>query len=148
MENDSPNLFGSEPGPVVLAVSDFRGPADEQANDDAAAVEYHTDESADENVAEGDDDDGQQEGPAVDGSAEQRLPAEDKPKDAPKGLPPGRVKLIMKMDPDVSIVAADAVYLLTKATVGTVRTGNGATKSRTPGWGRTTNKYNLNTIPV
>lgn len=145
MENDSPNLFDSEPGSVVLTVSaDCRQPAGEEADDDA--VESRADESADENVV--DDGGGGKEGPAaVDGSAEQRLSAEgsDKPKDAPKGLPPGRVKLIMKMDPDVSIVAADAVYLLTKATVGTprpIRTDNGATRSKILGGGRTTNEYN------
>lgn len=32
-------------------------------------------------------------------------------------LPMARIKNIMKMDPDVSIVSADAVFLVTKATV-------------------------------
>ncbi|XP_050542672.1 DNA polymerase epsilon subunit 4 [Daktulosphaira vitifoliae] len=39
-----------------------------------------------------------------------------KAKDSHKGLPPGRVKLIMKMDPDVNIIAGEAVFLVTKAT--------------------------------
>lgn len=152
MENDSPNLFDSEAGSVALTVSDCHQPADEGANDDA--VEYRTDESADENVVAGDDvdDGGGKEDPSVDRSAEQRLPTEgsDKPKDAPKGLPPGRVKLIMKMDPDVNIVAADAVYLLTKATVGmprSIRTDNGTTRFKILNPGEGELQINITKIP-
>lgn len=39
-------------------------------------------------------------------------------------LPMARIKNIMKMDPDVSVVSGDAVFLVTKATVSTPYTLN------------------------
>lgn len=149
MDNDTPELFDSEPVAVKLTVADGRdgdisnddirdgdisnddiregGPpvnAEDGSNaiDDKSdgmirrenVVEYRTDDD--------DDDDG-----IYDRSAEDtdrpagRVVDGDSSKTTEnvrhKGLPPGRVKLIMKMDPDVNIVAGEAVYLVTKATV-------------------------------
>lgn len=143
MENDSPNLFDSEPSSVKLDFpentvnednilteileeihEDNRRPFvenDSKTTDYIAdeppinTVEYHTDDSDDENSRTADD-------PLVDADPGQSTESrkEESPgaktKDVHKGLPPGRVKLIMKMDPDVNIVAGDAVFLLTKAT--------------------------------
>lgn len=148
MENDSPNLFDSEPMTVQLSVprnpvddvlaeilEDVRGDADGEndiidgtvADGVQNAVEYHTDDDDDDDDDEnqdvndrsvvdqelGDDQPVDQltETEQTDGSPNNRT------KNVHKGLPPGRVKLIMKMDPDVNIVAGDAVYILTKATV-------------------------------
>lgn len=151
MENDSPNLFDSEPMSVRLEFpedavvdqddvladileeireDDHRRPpvventvtnetaadsdVDEPPVDDP---EYHTDDSDDE------DGGGTADDPSADAILDQSTESrkEDSPgaktKDVHKGLPTGRVKLIMKMDPDVNIVAGDAVFLLTKATV-------------------------------
>ncbi|XP_026818784.1 uncharacterized protein LOC113557453 [Rhopalosiphum maidis] len=145
MENDSPNLFDSEPMSVKLTFpentsssnddilteileeihEEDRRPAivenDSQMTDcnvnkpPIGTFEYHTDDSDDENDRTADD-------LLVDVDPDQSTESlkEDSPnvktKDIHKGLPPGRVKLIMKMDPDVNIVAGDAVFLLTKAT--------------------------------
>ncbi|KAF0773133.1 DNA polymerase epsilon subunit 4-like [Aphis craccivora] len=143
MENDSPNLFDSEPISVNLAFPESTGDDDvlteileeireddrkpsviENANQKTDSnvdeppvdnIEYHTDDSDDENDLPADD-------LPVDADLDQstELQKENSPnaktKDIHKGLPPGRVKLIMKMDPDVNIVAGDAVFLLTKAT--------------------------------
>jgi len=142
MENDSPNLFDSEPMSVKLAFpenassnnddilteileeihEEDRTPPivenDSQMTDcnidkpPIGTFEYHTDDS-----------DGENDNLLVDADPDQSTESlkEDSPnvktKDIHKGLPPGRVKLIMKMDPDVNIVAGDAVFLLTKATV-------------------------------
>lgn len=163
MENDSPNLFDSEPVTVQLTVPentahddddrdnvlteilhgvrddgvpDERDTTDEVRNN--AVVEYHTDDDGDGD-GDGDGDEGAWVDENVDlndrSAADQELNDDDdddrpadrltetdkthgtKARDVHKGLPPGRVKLIMKMDPDVNIVAADAVYILTKATV-------------------------------
>lgn len=158
MENDSPNLFDSEPMTVQLTAvpentaddvsaeipeDDVLGDADggndvvdgtqEVRNN---AVDYHTDddgESDDENVDLNDRNStgADQELAGDDGPADQLTetePTDGSPnataKDVHKGLPLGRVKLIMKMDPDVNIVAADAVYILTKATVNHTRYGH------------------------
>lgn len=149
MENDSPNLFDSEPMVVTLDFPKSTIDKDdvlteilEEINDEdrtpapveekavelpthsivdeplVDTVEYHTDESDDEDDPAADDDP-----PAADADPDQSTgsPKEDSPaaktKDVHKGLPPGRVKLIMKMDPDVNIVAGEAVFLVTKATV-------------------------------
>lgn len=163
MENDSPNLFDSEPMSVKLnfpentaddndilaemlveiSEEDRRPPVVEniaEATDSIVdeplvdTVEYHTDDSDDEegHTAEEplvdtveyhtDDSDGEDDPPPdADPDQSTGLQKEDSPgaktKDVHKGLPPGRVKLIMKMDPDVNIVAGEAVFLVTKATV-------------------------------
>jgi len=142
MENDSPNLFDSEPMSVKLnfpentaddilteileEIREDRGPpVVENATESTDSivdeplvdtVEYHTDDSDDEDGHTADD-------PQVDADPDQSTGSrkDDSPgaktKDIHKGLPPGRVKLIMKMDPDVNIVAGEAVFLVTKATV-------------------------------
>lgn len=132
MEDDSPNLFDSEPVPVKLLTTaadpvdsddasaetpDGPGPSGVEIS--AAAVEYRTDESEDENDdRSADGQDGDPDRPADGQDGPDGDPARSKTaKDVHRGLPPGRVKLIMKMDPDVNIVAGDAVFLLTKATV-------------------------------
>lgn len=156
MENDSPNLFDSEPTSVKLTFPKNAGVDEDdilteileeirEDNDDERrppvvenaalttdrdvgepsvdAFVYHTDDSDEENGNTADDRpedaDDRPEDADPDQSTESRK--EDSPgartKDVHKGLPPGRVKLIMKMDPDVNIVAGDAVFLLTKATV-------------------------------
>ncbi|VVC40760.1 Hypothetical protein CINCED_3A010117 [Cinara cedri] len=136
MENDSPNLFDSEPVSVQLTVVDNetdvlddivrtedRPPSNvEDSNvvdggyDEVQDhIEYQTDES--------DVDNEHNDLTAKDQLAEDVDKSDDdsaKNKTAKdvhhKGLPPGRVKLIMKMDPDVNIVAGEAVFLVTKAT--------------------------------
>lgn len=138
MENDSPNLFDSEPLPVKLTVAggtdDVLTELIEEINTNDASVdaergvdvddEMESDEVRNAVVAEYQTDDEDEEDDCVaDGSVDQSAaqPGAGSPrtkaKDGHKGLPPGRVKLIMKMDPDVNIVAGDAVFLLTKATV-------------------------------
>jgi len=144
MENDSPNLFDSEPISVNLAFPEGTGDDNvlteileeireddrkpsviENANQKTVSnvdeppvdnTEYHTDDSDDENDLPADDfpvnDD-----PDQSTELQKENSPNAKTKDVHKGLPPGRVKLIMKMDPDVNIVAGDAVFLLTKATV-------------------------------
>jgi len=143
MENDSPNLFDSEPMSVKLDFPESAIDKDdvlteilEEINDEdrtpapveenavelptdsivdeplVDTVEYHTDESDDEDDPQTADADPDQ----STGSRKEDSPAA-KTKDVHKGLPPGRVKLIMKMDPDVNIVAGEAVFLVTKATV-------------------------------
>lgn len=140
MENESPNLFDSESLSVKLTVADnpddildeileeIREDAKPLSNaeniekmertDEENVIAYHTDESGEEEVTDdlNQTTDGDK---SVDQSTEQQT--EDSPitktKDVHKGLPPGRVKLIMKMDPDVNIIAGDAVFLVTKATV-------------------------------
>lgn len=147
MENDSPNLFDSEPMSVHLNY-----PANTADNDDVLneileeireeesgppivenaveatdsivdeplvdTVEYHTDDSDDEDGHTADDTpaDANADPDQSTGSQKEDSPGA-KTKDVHKGLPPGRVKLIMKMDPDVNIVAGEAVFLITKATV-------------------------------
>ncbi|XP_015378072.1 PREDICTED: DNA polymerase epsilon subunit 4 [Diuraphis noxia] len=139
MDNDSPNLFDSEPMEVKLNFAENKddvladileeihdedrtaAPAEENAVElptDGVVdeplvdtVEYHTDEddlAADDPPAGADP-------KHSTGSPKDGSPAA-KTKDVHKGLPPGRVKLIMKMDPDVNIVAGEAVFLVTKAT--------------------------------
>lgn len=127
MENESPNLFDSEPVSVKLTVAENpddvleekhenigNASVDEDAEEDGdseqrSVVEYRTDDEDDDDVNESAD---------VDRSAErQEDGTASKATAVHKGLPPGRVKLIMKMDPDVNIVAGEAVFLLTKATV-------------------------------
>lgn len=128
MENDSPNLFDSEPVSVQLTVVDnhdddilakeIREFGDEVQQQNTVD-EYRTDESDDENKDNGDTDKNQL-AAHVEKSVKE-VGIEDSIKTAKdvqhKGLPPGRVKLIMKMDPDVNIIAREAVYLVTKATV-------------------------------
>jgi len=147
MEDDSPNLFDSEPMSVKLNFpestvndddilteileeireEDHRPPVEENPNgattDDNIAdeplvdtVEYHTDDSDDENLLTADDPPADADPDQPTGSRKEDSPGA-KTKDVHKGLPPGRVKLIMKMDPDVNIVAGEAVFLVTKATV-------------------------------
>lgn len=141
MENDSPNLFDSEPLSVNLTVvechedvvminkinednktSNTEDINETNHNEVQDVVEYHTDEFDEENendnnienqLADNDN--------SINQSIEQQNgdSPQSKTKDVHKGLPPGRVKLIMKMDPDVNIVAGDAVFLVTKATVNT-----------------------------
>lgn len=141
METDSPNLFDSEPVPVELTavaaaatnpvdsddvlaeiieeIRDGDGPSGVEisvhAGNDRDAVEYRTDESDDENEDAVEDQPADADRSA--GGEHDEDSAKSKTRDVHKGLPPGRVKLIMKMDPDVNIVAGDAVFLLTKATV-------------------------------
>lgn len=138
MENDSPNLFDSEPMSVNLTVVknseddildeniENNEPSKvENVNNEIDSnivqdtVEYQTDESGDENDTEDQLVDADH---SVDQSTEQQSEnsLKTKTKDTHKGLPPGRVKLIMKMDPDVNIIAGDAVFLVTKATVNTI----------------------------
>ncbi|XP_060860895.1 LOW QUALITY PROTEIN: DNA polymerase epsilon subunit 4-like [Metopolophium dirhodum] len=162
MENDSPNLFDSEPMSVKLNFhentadnddilteileeireEDHRPPVVKnvaEATDSIVdeplvdTVEYHTDDSDDEDghtaeeplvdtVEYHTDDSDDEDGPPADADPDQSTGSrkEDSPgaktKDVHRGLPPGRVKLIMKMDPDVNIVAGEAVFLVTKAT--------------------------------
>jgi len=142
MENDSPNLFDSEPMSVNLNYpentadddeilteileevrEEDRGPPVVENADEATdsivdeplveTVEYHTDDSDDEDTV---DDPPEADPDQSTGSRKEDSPGA-KTKDVHKGLPPGRVKLIMKMDPDVNIVAGEAVFLVTKATV-------------------------------
>jgi DNA polymerase epsilon subunit 4 len=148
MENDSPNLFDSEPMTVQLSVpekstddvlaeilEDVRGDVNEEndvvdgtiADGVRDAVEYHTDDDDDEDDDENHDvnDRSAADQELGDDQSVDQLTATEQTdgslntqaKNVHKGLPPGRVKLIMKMDPDVNIVAGDAVYILTKATV-------------------------------
>ncbi|NP_001313582.1 uncharacterized protein LOC100166046 [Acyrthosiphon pisum] len=160
MENDSPNLFDSEPMSVKLNFpentadnddilteileeireEDRRPPVVENAAEATDSivdeplvdtVEYHTDDSDDEDGRTAEEPlvdtveyhtDDSDDGPPADADPDQSTGSrkEDSPgaktKDVHKGLPPGRVKLIMKMDPDVNIVAGEAVFLVTKAT--------------------------------
>ncbi|XP_025203633.1 DNA polymerase epsilon subunit 4-like [Melanaphis sacchari] len=142
MENDSPNLFDSEPMSVNLAFPENKGDDDvlteilEEIHEDdrrppvientsemtnsnidelpVDTFEYHTDDS-DENDGTADDLPVEAD-PNQSTESQKEDSSNAKTKDIHKGLPPGRVKLIMKMDPDVNIVASDAVFLLTKAT--------------------------------
>lgn len=145
MDQDTPDLFDSEPVSVNLTVAksntevntdDILAEIIEEIDDTRASnvdnneaddqvqeepmEEFHTDESDIENE-DGDTINIQLNGDGVDESVDQstELQGEEptKTKAVHKGLPPGRVKLIMKMDPDVHLVASDAVFILTKATV-------------------------------
>jgi len=127
MENESPNLFDSEPLLVNLTTVAGDKPDDVLAeiiegthvalsdNVENTDGDHHVRDDADQYRTDESDEDDER----ADRSTEQQNDGtpETKTKDVHKGLPPGRVKLIMKMDPDVNIVAADAVFLLTKATV-------------------------------
>jgi len=135
MENDSPNLFDSEPVTVELTtvaenVDDVLAEFIDEINGKTATGDaeniiedgnevhegYHTDESDDKNEDEEFvDDQLENTDKSIDHSIDQQEESS-KTKHVNKGLPPGRVKLIMKMDPDVNIIASDAVFLLTKAT--------------------------------
>lgn len=107
MENESPNLFDSEP--VITRI------VAEENHDDVLTelIEEIRDEVTHD---VGDENDGADDRSSIEQRDDEH--PEPKTKDVVhKGLPPGRVKLIMKMDPDVNIVATDAVFVLTKATV-------------------------------
>lgn len=133
MDNDSPNLFDSEPLTVELQVAADHSLLGELNEADGVSVtgnlgartdvedlqdtnqdyQYQTDESDDNDEAVDDP-------PEMDSVDQPPGESSVKTKEVHhKGLPPGRVKLIMKMDPDVNIVAGEAVFLLTKATVST-----------------------------
>lgn len=140
MENDSPNLFDSETMSVKLTVADnhddilaeiieevhqngkplssAESNKETERINEQNVIDFHTDESDDEEVVD-DLNQSTECDKLVDQSSEHQK--DDSPmtkaKDVHKGLPPGRVKLIMKMDPDVNIIAGDAVFLVTKATV-------------------------------
>lgn len=145
MEDDSPNLFDSEPMSVKLNFpestvdeddilteileeireEDRRPPVEENPAASSTdgigdeplvnSIEYHTDDSDDEDGLTADDPPADTDPDQSTGSRKEDSPGA-KTKDVHKGLPPGRVKLIMKMDPDVNIVAGEAVFLVTKAT--------------------------------
>lgn len=140
MENDSPNLFDSEPISVNLTVTESNKDVDmiNKTNDDDTLnieninesnpneeqneSEYHTDEFDEENDSDNHiENQLNNSDKSIDQSIEpqEEHSSKNKTKDVHKGLPYGRVKLIMKMDPDVNIVAGDAVFLVTKATVST-----------------------------
>lgn len=144
---DTPDLFDSEPMSINLKVPDnpeltvvdnvltkMLGEIQETKTSDKEtaessttdtlqenSIEYHTDLSEDDDI-EGAQNQTEDASLSVNDESAAQLEnntpkSASKTKDVYKGLPPGRVKLIMKMDPDVNIIAADAVLLLTKATV-------------------------------